>query len=308
LGGTVDTVLNRLSAGILQLNAGAVAGNTGTLNLGELQLIGGTPAASTSQLLCTTAPYTAGTGSTNSPVAYLDSGTVEPTTWSTAGTVLGMNAPSGFTGNFLDCHVNGAGSVFNVSSTGAISAINLGNVLRVTTANVPVPGLAMLTNCCIQWTGNTVSPGDTMITRVSAGTVQIGTTAANSLGSLKASQLIGGSAIPTIAAGTGAGTTPTIALATGSSNLAGQISVTVGTAPAGANAAIVTATLGGAYAFTNPPFVVLTPANPAAAALSGSGGTQIYVTSTTTTFTLNSGANALTAAAQYVFNYSIIGS
>jgi hypothetical protein len=170
-------------------------------------------------------------------------------------------------------------------------------------------GFKVINTVSYAWSANNSVGGatDTTLGRFAAGVVEIGSGATvGSNGSLKLSQIIGGSTTPTTTVGPGAGTTPTIALAAGSSNLGGQISITVGTGPAGANAAIVTVNLA-ASAFVNPAFVQLTPANAAAAALSGSAGTQPYVTSTATAFTLTSGATALTAAAVYVFNYSVTG-
>ena len=57
--GAKDTYLSRLSAGNLAVGTTATVGDvTGSLNLAEINLIGGTPAASTSQLQITTNPYT----------------------------------------------------------------------------------------------------------------------------------------------------------------------------------------------------------------------------------------------------------
>ncbi len=76
--------------------------------------------ASMSVLKLTNTPYAAGTATTNHPLFYRNGGTA-PTTWSTAGTYDGWNAVSGFTGNFLDAHVNGGASVFSVDYTGKVN-------------------------------------------------------------------------------------------------------------------------------------------------------------------------------------------
>lgn len=73
--------------------------------------------ASTPSISITGNPYTAGTATTNHPLHYMNGGTA-PTTWSTAGTYAGINAVSGFTGNFLDYHVNGGVSVAKVDYQG----------------------------------------------------------------------------------------------------------------------------------------------------------------------------------------------
>lgn len=64
--------------------------------------------------------FTGGTGTTTFPqILVQPTGTTAVTTWSTSGTILGANVVSGFAGNFLDFHVAGGASVFNVASTGA---------------------------------------------------------------------------------------------------------------------------------------------------------------------------------------------
>jgi hypothetical protein len=74
-------------------------------------------AASTPGLSVTGSPYTSGNATTNTPQLYLFQGSA-PSTWSTAGTELGVNTPSGFTGNMLDFHVNGGGSVASLDYAG----------------------------------------------------------------------------------------------------------------------------------------------------------------------------------------------
>lgn len=78
-------------------------------------------AASTPGVLFNGAPFTGGSGTTTFPYIYVNNGASGPTTFSTSGTEFGINAPSGWGGNFLDFHVNGAASVFSVSSNGSTS-------------------------------------------------------------------------------------------------------------------------------------------------------------------------------------------
>ncbi len=61
-----------------------------------------------------------GTGTTSTPLFYINQGTA-PTTWSTGtgGTLIGLNAVTGFTGNFVDFHLNGGTSLFAVNQAGA---------------------------------------------------------------------------------------------------------------------------------------------------------------------------------------------
>lgn len=83
-------------------------------------LDGSTASAASTPALSITGPVTTGgTGTTNTPHIYFNQGVTQPSTWNVNGTWLGMNAVSGYTGNFLDFHVNGASSVFSVSSGGS---------------------------------------------------------------------------------------------------------------------------------------------------------------------------------------------
>jgi hypothetical protein len=78
-------------------------------------------AASTPGMTISGAPFTGGSGTTTFPQFYINSGAAR-TNFNTAGTVFGINAPSGFTGTLIDTGVNGGtSSVFSVSSAGKIS-------------------------------------------------------------------------------------------------------------------------------------------------------------------------------------------
>jgi len=92
-----------------------------------------TLAPSTSALLVNPIIYTGGTGTTTYPaVAIWPTAATAPTTWSTNGTALGFNLPSGFTGNAIDVHVNGGASNFSVTQFGGITA---GNAMTINTNN-----------------------------------------------------------------------------------------------------------------------------------------------------------------------------
>ncbi len=89
-------------------------------------------AASTPGLSITGAPFL-GNGTTSTPQFYVNSGTA-PTSFSSAGTMIGANAPSAFAGNFLDFRLNGGTTLFLVSATGALtgSSISLSGALTAT--------------------------------------------------------------------------------------------------------------------------------------------------------------------------------
>jgi len=63
--------------------------------------------------------FTGGTSTTTKPAFLLEPAGTVSTSWSTSGTGLGVNAPSGFAGNLLDLQVNGTSRI-NVLNNGAI--------------------------------------------------------------------------------------------------------------------------------------------------------------------------------------------
>jgi hypothetical protein len=88
---------------------------TGT---GGVTFSGATPAASGSAFLLGGTVFTGGTTTTTWPYAYINLGTTGAD-WNTAGTMFGLNSPSGFSGNEIDVHANGsATSLFKVTSAG----------------------------------------------------------------------------------------------------------------------------------------------------------------------------------------------
>jgi len=111
--------------------------------------------------------------------------------------------------------------------------------------------------------------------------------------------LIGLTAAPTIAAGTGAGTGPTVSLTT-ATDLAGVVNATTGTLP---TAASVIATITFNIPYGTAPIVILAPANAATALLSGA--TMVYYSSTTTDFSINAGATGLVASTAYAWAYHV---
>ena len=112
-------------------------------------------------------------------------------------------------------------------------------------------------------------------------------------------QIYTGSTAPTIASASGAGTSPTVAVA--GSGQAHRIALTTGTSPT--TGTLVTVTLPKGLSAT--PTVVLTPANAAAAALSGTS--QVYVGSVgLTSFAIMTGSVALAASTAYAWNAVVL--
>jgi len=116
---------------------------------------------------------------------------------------------------------------------------------------------------------------------------------------LTVNHIIGGSGAPTIAVGTGAGTSPTVSIS--GTDLAFKITLTTGTLPT-ASATVCTVTFNTAYGASPHPH--LTPASANTALLSGV--TMVWPSATTTTYVLNSGTTGLTAATTYVWECDVI--
>jgi hypothetical protein len=112
--GTVGLVAG--SSGNLVVNqSGAYAGvanssvdnATGNITLGSRFISSLNGAASAPPATLTGTWFTGGTATTTKPQLLLEPAGTTSTAWSTAGTGLGINATSGFTGRLLDAQVNG---------------------------------------------------------------------------------------------------------------------------------------------------------------------------------------------------------
>jgi hypothetical protein len=152
---------------------------------------------------------------------------------------------------------------------------------------------------------STTTPGNNALdaywSRLAAGVIRFNGSGGAG-GSASILHLIGNSSTPGIAAGSGAGTGPTINV-TGS-DIAGTITLTAGSSPAG-DATIFTVTYANAYG--QKPVVVLTPADKDAATLSGASN-PFYsdADSSTSAFVVKSNTSGLTASTQYVWTYHVI--
>ena len=119
-------------------------------------------------------------------------------------------------------------------------------------------------------------------------------------------QLQGSGSTPTVVAGTGAGTSPTLTVA--GTDVAGTITLKTGTSP---TAAAVALTLTFATSRSSAPYVVISPfctsANAAAqAAAALTGAQQVYVSSSASSFAINTNATALAANTTYQWSYIVI--
>lgn len=145
--GTVNTLMKWGGAGNPPI-ASSVTDNGTTVSTAELVNFSGTGAAATSPFLLSGTLFTGGSGTSTVPYAYINQG-ASPSTWSTAGTMFGLNAPTGFTGNYLDFRLNGSNSAFAVSSAGNITGqgITVGGGVTSTGARVSGALLGTATNC-----------------------------------------------------------------------------------------------------------------------------------------------------------------
>jgi hypothetical protein len=84
----------------------------------------GNGAASEPGLALFGSTFTGGTGTTTYPfISVLPTGATAVTTWSTNGTVFGVNEVSGFTGNLFDFRINGGAQLWGVNSAGLTNAV-----------------------------------------------------------------------------------------------------------------------------------------------------------------------------------------
>lgn len=86
-------------------------------------------ALSTPAVLISGAPVTGGSATTTKPQLNVDSG-ASSNAWSTSGTVIGGNSPSGFTGNLIDLQLN-ASRRLSMSAAGALTLGNSNNTRQM---------------------------------------------------------------------------------------------------------------------------------------------------------------------------------
>jgi len=174
------------------------------------------PGASTSAISTTGAIYAAGTGTTNFPHIYInESGATASTSWSTTGTALGINLNTA-SPKFIDCKVDGTSgggipvSYFEVDGSGNTNCFGAIYV-RANSAKssfqfaIGTSNGNMLSGFVWQWaasSGEASGTKDLTFSRQSAGILQIGTSAANALGSLGCLNIVAGGTLAVTGAST----------------------------------------------------------------------------------------------------------
>ena len=118
------------------------------------------------------------------------------------------------------------------------------------------------------------------------------------VGNTKTHHIVGSTAAPTLTTSTGAGTGGSSSIS--GTDLGGLINVTTGTGPS-ANALVFQATFSVAYG--SAPFICITPANAATASLAAA---NIYITSSTGSFSGHSNSTALTNGTAYSWFYQVV--
>jgi hypothetical protein len=114
-------------------NSLTVTPNTGAVTAALNQSFGGfnftaNGAASASPFIWSGTPF-AGTATNSTPLVYMNcTGSTQPSSWSTAGTLFGGNSCTGFAGDFIDFHANGGASAFLVTQAGALAMAGQLNV------------------------------------------------------------------------------------------------------------------------------------------------------------------------------------
>lgn len=104
----------------------SISGNTtltGTLSAGGAASFNANGTASVSSCTVTGTQFL-GTGTTSTPILYINNSSA-PTSWNAianGGTCLGINAASGFLGNFLDLRKGGGSNLFYIDASGNVGA------------------------------------------------------------------------------------------------------------------------------------------------------------------------------------------
>jgi hypothetical protein len=303
-----------ITGGAANLTGGAAV--TGNANGGPVSVNGGTGIGSGTGGTVSIQSGSAGaTAGANSGLILINTGT--PQTTGTSGTIT-VQTGSGLTTTMASGPINISSGATVSASSGAVTlqsgtVTTAGNTGQTNIATGSSLGGSSGTINIITGTGTTstgtinIATGNassgasgsiTLTTGTATGTRGNVIIAAPSLLTL---HLTGNSVAPGIAAGTGAGTGPTVSVIR-ASDLAGTVSVLTGTTPT-ASAVVATITFNATYVTT--PTVILTPANAAAAALTGTS--QVFaVGASATTFTITAGSAALAATTTYLWSYMVI--
>lgn len=152
-------------------DANAVAITGGSITGLSALSVTGNGALSASPFKVTGAWFVGGSTTTTKPQGLIEASGAVSTGWAAAGTGMGVNAASGFTGNLLDLQVNGV-SKYKVDYTGAITGLVAWNSLTTPSGNTTVAHQSFTTN----FTWDTATAGNQMVWTFNALTSGVGFT------------------------------------------------------------------------------------------------------------------------------------
>ncbi len=175
-----DTNRTITLSGNLTVPATGTAALLGTAQTFEAaQTISVNGAASTPALRSTGTIFTGGSSTTTKPHWLIEPAGTTSTAWSTSGTLLGGNAPSGFVGNLFDFQINGTSRVRYEISTSrlfvAVGSTDAGALFGNNFAILGARGTALRSDLQMMWASSTdpTSGWDTGFARGSAGVVKV---------------------------------------------------------------------------------------------------------------------------------------
>lgn len=182
------------------------------------------------------------------------------------------------------------------ATTGGSGTITSAQALTVTTGGAAITGNSTVAGSFATTGGSgTITSAQTLT--VSAGNAVV------SAGEVHGRHYRCTTSAPSIAAGTGAGTSPSVSIS--GNDHSGTITITTGTFPQ-ASQTIATMTLNATVSWGSS-IPVLYPNNAAAAALSGNAQVMAQSTGTANQWVIVAGSTNLTASTTYVWHYHVLG-
>lgn len=132
----------------------------------------GNGAASTPNVKISGTWFTGGTTTTTKPAFLVEPAGTTTTSWSTSGTGIGINAPSGFVGQLIDFKVNNTSMVVYDANTTALKAANASGY----GGQIRYLGISTRSTGYIGWAGSDSADGaiDTLFTRRGAANINLG--------------------------------------------------------------------------------------------------------------------------------------
>lgn len=192
--GSFDVALIRAAASIWRVSdnstgaGGLLIGSSSATGAAGSLVVSTNGALSQPSVTINGTPVTGGTATTTKPLTLIETSGATSANWSTNGTMLGINAPSGFTGNLLDIQVNGGTTRLSVDS-GQVIATRI----RVAAAGVDITsnnGVGIGSTQRFSWSSNTDgSAADTGLQRGAPAVVRFsnGSTGAGTFSSVATS-------------------------------------------------------------------------------------------------------------------------